>query len=239
MCADRVGGMTTLGISWLVFLAIMAMFSIFNIDFMVADWLYRLQGSTWSLKENLVTQAIIHRGGKDLSVTLGCFTFFSLLVSYFWSRSRDWRQPLLYLFLATLLSTLSISVIKQLVSMECPWDLIRYGGHADFVGLLEIRPATMPASACFPAGHASAGYAWITFYFFFSATRPNLRWLGLGLGIVMGLTFGIAQQLRGAHFLSHDLWTAMICWTVSFAFSQVMLNPARPEFFFKLGTQSS
>ena len=33
---------------------------------------------------------------------------------------------------------------------------------------------------------------------------------------------GIAQQLRGAHFMSHDLWTAGICWvaaaSVSLAF---------------------
>lgn len=27
--------------------------------------------------------------------------------------------------------------------------------------------------------------------------------------------FGAAQQLRGAHFLSHDLWTLATCWTVS------------------------
>jgi hypothetical protein len=28
----------------------------------------------------------------------------------------------------------------------------------------------------------------------------------------MGVVFGATQQLRGAHFLSHDLWTAAICW---------------------------
>lgn len=239
MRAGRVGWMRALGISWLVFLAVMSVFSMFNTDFIVADWLYRLQGSTWSLKEAFVTQEIIHRGGKDLSVTLGCFALFFLLASYFWPRLRAWRRPLLYLFLATLLSTLTVSLIKQLISMECPWDLVRYGGQADFVGLLVARPTSMPDSACFPAGHASAGYAWITLYFFFSATRPNLRWLGLGLGMVMGLTFGIAQQLRGAHFLSHDLWTVMICWTASFALSQVMLKPARSKSFFKPGTQSS
>jgi membrane-associated PAP2 superfamily phosphatase len=28
----------------------------------------------------------------------------------------------------------------------------------------------------------------------------------------LGLLFGFSQQLRGAHFLSHDLWTLAICW---------------------------
>jgi membrane-associated PAP2 superfamily phosphatase len=35
------------------------------------------------------------------------------------------------------------------------------------------------------------------------------------VGLVAGGVFGAAQQLRGAHFLSHDLWTLATCWTVS------------------------
>lgn len=231
--------MKTLGTSWLAFLAVIIIFSTLNIDFIVADWLYQLEGSAWSLKDGFVTQEIIHRGGKNLSVALGCIALFFLLASYCWPRLWAWRRPLLYLFVATLLSTLTVSLIKQLISMECPWELARYGGQVDFVGLLEARPTSMPDSSCFPAGHASAGYAWITLYYFLLATRPNLRWFGLGLGMAMGLTFGIAQQLRGAHFLSHDLWTVMICWSVSFALSRVMLKSAKSKFFFKPGKQSS
>ena len=26
------------------------------------------------------------------------------------------------------------------------------------------------------------------------------------------MLFGFSQQLRGAHFLSHDVWSAAICW---------------------------
>jgi membrane-associated PAP2 superfamily phosphatase len=32
-----------------------------------------------------------------------------------------------------------------------------------------------------------------------------------------GMVFGLSQQLRGAHFLSHDLWTAALCWLVAVA----------------------
>ena len=30
-----------------------------------------------------------------------------------------------------------------------------------------------------------------------------------------GLLFGGAQTLRGAHYPSHSLWTAWLCWTLS------------------------
>ena len=39
------------------------------------------------------------------------------------------------------------------------------------------------------------------------------------------MMFGIAQQLRGAHFLSHDLWALMLCWLVALAMHRVMLVP--------------
>jgi membrane-associated PAP2 superfamily phosphatase len=28
-----------------------------------------------------------------------------------------------------------------------------------------------------------------------------------------GLVLGVAQQMRGAHFMSHTLWTGWLCWT--------------------------
>ena len=30
-----------------------------------------------------------------------------------------------------------------------------------------------------------------------------------------GLMFGIAQQSRGAHFVSHDLWSAFLVWMIT------------------------
>ena len=209
--------------AWLLFIIAMSAFSILKIDFTITDVIYRLQGKAWAWKDTLITQDVLHKGGKWLSLTMGLITLLLLMLSTVVARFKVYRTPLLYLFSATLLSALLVATIKHLVSMECPWDLVRYGGARDFIGLLNIRPSSMPASACFPAGHASAGYTWIALYFFFTAIRPHWRWAGLALGLGLGLTFGITQQFRGAHFLSHDLWTVMICWTVSFVLSRFLL----------------
>ena len=29
---------------------------------------------------------------------------------------------------------------------------------------------------------------------------------------------GLAQQMRGAHFMSHTLWTGWLCWTAGWLF---------------------
>ena len=35
---------------------------------------------------------------------------------------------------------------------------------------------------------------------------------GLALAVTVGTLFAYAQWSRGAHFFSHDLWSAAICW---------------------------
>jgi len=68
---------------------------------------------------------------------------------------------------------------------------------------------------CFPSGHASGGFALLALYF---AAYPHVTknaWRFLLPGILLGTSFGLAQQLRGAHFLSHDVWTAFLCWFMS------------------------
>lgn len=169
------------------------------------------------LKSHRLLEPLIHTGGRAASLVAWLLVVAAYVSSYFDTRLAPWRRALAYLALTTLLATAVVAGVKSVSGMDCPWDLTRYGGDRAFVSLFEHRPSTMPAAACFPAAHASAGYAWVTLYFFFLATRPRLRWAGLSLALVVGATFGFAQQLRGAHFLSHDLWTLVSCWLVALA----------------------
>lgn len=202
-------------LAWCGFTALMLVEQGLQLDFRLADALYQWQGGEWALQDHVLLQEWLHRGGRNLSQWMGAGVVLALLASLPPTPLRPWRRPLLFLFLAVAGSTLAVSTLKQLISMECPWDLARYGGEWPFVGLLAWRPDGMPDTACFPAGHASAGYAWLALYYFLAATLPRRRWLGLATGLGLGLVFGITQQLRGAHFLSHDLWTLMLCWTIS------------------------
>lgn len=209
---------------WCLFLVLIAFIYHYDIDFLFADQLFFLEGQHWALKHDVFTETVLHDGGRLLSETLGVIAISGFILCLLHPRLRRWRCATGYLVLSVLLSTVSVSVIKHSISMDCPWDLARYGGDLPFIGLFAARPAGLPDTACFPAGHASAGYAWLALYFFFQATWPRGRWPGLATGLLMGLIFGFAQQLRGAHFLSHDLWTLMICWTTSLLLAHVLLR---------------
>lgn len=203
----------------------------FGGDQWVADHLFKLEGGRWALQDAWLTRAVLHRAGKWLSTAAALVAL--LLCFHHWRHGRDrvLRWALLYVVLAIALGTGTVSLLKSLVPMDCPWDLLRYGGHAPYIGLFSTRPAGMAAPACFPAGHASAGYAWLCLYFFALLWRPAWRWPALSIGLGSGLVFGIGQQLRGAHFLSHDIATALICWLLSLglflAVKRVLARPLR------------
>jgi len=184
-------------------------------DQWLADRLYALQGGHWQLQHAWATQSLVHKGGKWLSTAAALLVMLLYFHHGRHSRDRVLRAALLYLVVTLALGTAAVSLLKSVTHMDCPWDLARYGGSHPFIGLLQARPADLGPGGCFPAGHASAGYGWVGLYFFALLWRPTWRWAGLAIGLGAGIVFGIAQQLRGAHFASHDLWTLMVCWGVA------------------------
>jgi membrane-associated PAP2 superfamily phosphatase len=203
---------------WLPLLSTLAASTLlmsFGGDQWLADQLYRLEGHHWALQNAWVTSHLVHKAGKWTSTAAALAAI--VLCTHAWrsERASAWRWPLLYLVLAVALGTGVVSLLKSVTNMDCPWDLARYGGAREYIGLFASRPHDMARGICFPAGHSSAGYAWISLYFFALMVRPAWCWRGLAVGLVAGGVFGMSQQLRGAHFLSHDLWTLATCWLVS------------------------
>ena len=182
-------------------------------DLWLGDKLYALEGQSWSLRHAWFTQNVVHQLGREISIAAWLIVLAAWLVARFRSSAQHLRRPLLYLLVAVALSTLLVSWTKSWSNVDCPWDLARYGGTRTYFGLFEAKSAGLARGVCFPAGHASGGYAWMALYFFLWMVRPQWRWWGLAVGVGAGLLFGVAQQLRGAHFLSHDIAAAAICWT--------------------------
>lgn len=195
-----------------VFAAVLLVFDIAQLDWRIARALYSWEGYHWLLKRAFITESVIHKLGRNISIAAWLGVLCAWAAAYRRPALAAWRTPLAYLAMSILLSTLLVSWTKSWTNMDCPWDIVGLGGTRPYIKLFEARPEHLPHNACFPAGHASGGYAWMSLYFFFLMARPGWRWYGLGIGSLVGLIFGIGQQLRGAHFLSHDLWTAAICW---------------------------
>lgn len=189
---------------------------------LVADQLYAWEGGHWMLRDHRITSNWIHHGGKQLSLALWFGALLVRLRINATSAFAHWRRSLTCLLLSTLAATTLVSGLQMVTFMDCPWDMQGYGGPRPYIALFDVRPPGLTSAACFPAGHASAGYCWVALYFFFAENAPRWRWRGLAFGLGLGAVFGISQQLRGAHFLSHDVMTLLICWLTALALHVLM-----------------
>lgn len=199
-----------------VFMLGFSLFYAAGFDFVLASVLFELEGGQWRLADHWLFSDVLHSGGRLFNNLLVAALLLGWLYQQFLTKQQSARTRALgKLLLSLLLSFALVAVIKDLLPAECPWDLQQFGGHQPFIGIFATRPDWMPSTQCFPAGHASVGYAWVALYFYFLPLSARKARLGLTLGLLLGILFGSAQQLRGAHFFSHDLTTLWLCWCVS------------------------
>lgn len=218
---------SSLFLSMLVLLILSYLIEFFEFDRLLADQFYQLQGNRWAFKDFWITETVIHKGGKYLSIAGALVVLIAWMFSSHISVLHQWQKRLRFLFVATVLGTIVVSFGKIVSHISCPWDFSRYGGTLEYISLSN-QLLVRNGSQCFPAGHASAGYAWIALYFVGLYSRSVWRWLAFSIPFLIGLLFGFSQQLRGAHFISHDLWTFGICWMVSLTCYHFMLKPYEP-----------
>lgn len=200
-----------------------------QLDLRLADFWYQLQGPGWPWRDAWWSAGWIHQGGRWLSGLGYGLLVLAALWSFWRPQAAAYRQTLAYLLWTVAGSSLLVSLLKRTFQTSCVWDLSRYGGQYPYRPLLTELLHPQFQQHCFPAGHASAGYAWVALYFAGLYWRSDWRWAGLALGLSLGLIFGITQQLRGAHFLSHDLASLACCWGFALCSVPLFFRPAAVE----------
>jgi membrane-associated PAP2 superfamily phosphatase len=187
-----------------------------GLDFVLASAIFELEGGQWQLTNHWLFSDVLHSGSRLLNnIILANLLGFWLYKQLSSKISSERTIALTKLVLSLLLSFAIVALLKRVLPAECPWDLQQFGGNLPFIGVFADRPAAMHPTQCFPAGHASVGYAWVALYFYFLPVCARKARIGLTTGLLLGLLLGVTQQLRGAHFFSHDLTTLWLCWVVS------------------------
>lgn len=212
--------------AWLplaVFLVLATLLTTTDIDLYIADaFFYDATTANWVGKGTWWAGPVLHTGGRNVMRALGIFGLLALIASYVPAFAQRWpalvvhRRPLGYFVACMALVPLLVGALKQATNIDCPWDLERYGGTRPFVHIFEDRPDDLPRAACFPGAHSSSGFALLCLYFLGWRVGRARALAGLAIGLLVGAMFSFAQQSRGAHLLSHDLWSGFIAWAICF-----------------------
>lgn len=197
-------------------LAVLVAWDASGLDVLLAAPLAGPGGFFW--RDHWLATAVLHEGGRWVSWLMALW----LCIGVGWPTGVLRMLPLgrRAQFAATaLLSVALVSLLKSVSGSSCPWELQQFGGGlAQHLSHWQTWLADDGGSGhCFPAGHASSGFAFVGGYFAFRGTSPRVARAWLAGAMAAGLLLGLAQQLRGAHFMSHTLWTAWLCWTAAWA----------------------
>jgi membrane-associated PAP2 superfamily phosphatase/protein-S-isoprenylcysteine O-methyltransferase Ste14 len=166
-------------------------------------------GFPW--RESWLATAVLHDGLRMLSWACTGWVLLSLVWPIGILRSIT-RSERLWLLSVLVLSTLLVSGMKRWSLTSCPWDLAEFGGIAVHVSHWHWGIADGGPGHCFPGGHASGGFAFVAGAFVLHRSRPAAARAWMTGAILLGLAMGLGQQWRGAHFMSHTLWSAWLCW---------------------------
>lgn len=202
---------STQRLAWLSLatLAALLLWDLSGLDLALAHLAGGPQG--FALRDHWLLTDVLHTGGRYLAWLL----VIGLCLAVVWPVGALRTLPTarrLQLAVSALLASALIALLKTGSLSSCPWDLNEFGGVARYashwVGWLQPDGG---AGQCFPAGHATSGFAFLGGWFALRHTQPRLARAWAALALLAGLVLGVAQQLRGAHFMSHTLWTGWLC----------------------------
>ncbi len=185
-----------------------------GLDDLIERWFYDPATREFPLRDAVWLTAGVHSGLKLAVIVIAALAFCGWLMSFFDAELRTERRRLGWIAAAVALATLAVALLKHGSIHHCPWDIAAYGGYAPTIPLFGERPAGIAPGHCFPAGHASGGFALLAVYFGLRDDRPGTARAALLGAMVLGWVMGWGQTMRGAHFLSHTLWSAWVVWMV-------------------------
>ncbi len=117
--------------------------------------------------------------------------------------------------ISAILVPLVVAILKATTNIPCPNDLRHYGGLYPYVTLLREYPPSfhqVEKIMCYPAGHASGGFAFLSLLFLFSSKRNKT--IALVSVMAVAWSMGMYKMLIGDHFLSHTIVTMLLSWLI-------------------------
>jgi membrane-associated PAP2 superfamily phosphatase len=205
-------------------LVLLALWDASGLDLALARLSGTAQGFAWRSQPTFV--ALAHTWPRRLSSALllalvaGCWRPWGVLRALAPAQRRQ-------LALSVVLAMVAVALLKRWSATSCPWDLAEFGGAVRYVSHWRWGVYDLGPGHCFPAGHASAGFGFVAGWFVLRRARLPLAMPWLMAALAGGAALGLAQQVRGAHYMSHTLWSAWLCWALGLALDTAVQAAAR------------
>ncbi len=207
---------TQLIITPILLLLAILLFGITPIDFVVQDHFFNFQTHHWILNPELQPyKFIFYDGIKKLLILFAVTLLIALFLFKKHTLIQTYKQGLIIVVLSAIFVPIINGGMKKYTNMPCPKNEMHYGGVYPTTKVWEHYPKEFKQPdkiRCWPAGHASGGFALLSLFFLFKQKRTKVLSLLFALGV--GWSMGLYKMLIGDHFLSHTVITMILSWFI-------------------------
>ena len=203
-------------ISILLLIFVIGFFQFTNSDIMVQNYFYNFETKSWLIdKDEPILKLFLYDGLKKGLIIFGVFIL--ILLIFFRKKEfvKEYKKGLIILLLSSIFVPTIVGSLKAITNTPCPCNIEHFGGEYPDIKVLDKYPEDFiqkSKAKCWPAGHASGGFALMALFFFFK--NPRNQFFGLIGAITLGWSMGTYKMLLGDHFLSHTIITMILAWII-------------------------
>ena len=205
----------------------MLLFEVTNIDIIIQNWFYNFNLNEWIVdRDNAVLKFIFYDGIKKALIIFALILLISLIFGRKNKLIQDYKTGLLIVIFSAVLIPSVIGGLKAITNTPCPKNLTYFNGCYPYVKVFDTYPSTFSQKEkveCFPAGHASGGFALLSLFFLFKSRKNRI--IALSFAMIIGWSMGIYKMLIGDHFFSHTFITMIIGWLIILIVARLIMYP--------------
>ena len=195
---------------------IIVLFEYTSLDIYIQNYFFQIDTNSWIInRDNPILKFIFYDGIKKLLIFFAVIILFCLLFFRKKELIKKYKMGLIIVLLSSIIVPLSVGSLKAISNTPCPKNLEFYGGDYPDIKVFDSYPKEFNQKEkikCWPAGHASGGFALMALFFLFK-TRKN-QILVLILALIIAWSMGLYKMLIGDHFLSHTIVTMLLAWII-------------------------
>ena len=203
-------------ITILLLVFVMAFFQLTDSDIYIQSFFYNFESKTWLIDKNEpILKFLFYDGLKNLLLLFGLLILLSLIFLRKKSLVQEYKKGLIIVLLSAIFVPFMIGSLKAISNTPCPCNIVYFNGTYPDIKVFDSYPKDFIQTSkakCWPAGHASGGFALMALFFLFKTAKNQKRAL-IG-ALIIAWSMGTYKMLLGDHFLSHTIITMLLAWLI-------------------------
>lgn len=200
----------------ILLIAVICLFQFTNLDIFIQSFFYDFESKNWLIDKNEpILKLFLYDGLKKAIIIFNVLILIALIFFRKKQIIQEYKKGLLIVLLSAIFIPSIVGTLKAITNTPCPCNIINFGGTYPDIKVFDKYPENFiqkSKAKCWPAGHASGGFALMSLFFLFK--KPKHQKIALIGTIILAWSMGTYKMLLGDHFLSHTIISMLLAWII-------------------------